>query len=92
MDDGAPYDILTRNGFNDSLYLAARDNRYNTEYKTRHGFNRPIPEGPQRIDKIFVKGFGKRVDVDMYKTVISRPDGEFPSDHHAVMAIVSFRY
>ncbi len=84
LQDSAPVKvILETKGFQDSR--AACSGPILGPKATFNGFNYHDP-AENRIDYVFLKDAGGRVNVNAFATFTDAIDGRFPSDHFAVFA------
>jgi endonuclease/exonuclease/phosphatase family metal-dependent hydrolase len=78
-----PYDVLVTDGGLGDAWLAAANRRTPT-YTTWHGYRPLEPDGP-RIDWMLTRG---EVEVESVGINTFAEDGQFPSDHLPVQALV----
>jgi endonuclease/exonuclease/phosphatase family metal-dependent hydrolase len=82
-EDSEPYGVLTTGGLRDAFHAATERG---PRLGTFNNYARPDPDGT-RIDWILVSS---AVSVQTARMVDTAPDGQYPSDHLPVEAIVTF--
>ena len=82
--ESEPIQLLLNDGLLKDAYVLSEQNPYGS-VGTFNGFREELP--PNRIDFILVTD---GIRIKEYGVINDRPDGKFPSDHDAVLAVVEF--